>query len=64
MSFSTPDDQAQVTPTTGCAFFANGTSESGKLSVEVSLQLEDRSGSRGSTTRRTITVHHNGQCSF
>jgi len=64
MSFSTPDGQAEVTPSTNCGFFANGTSDSGKLSVEVSLQLEDRSGNRSSTTRRTIAVHHNSRCGF
>lgn len=64
LSFSAPDDQATVTPTTTCGFLANGTSDSGKLSMDVSLQLEDRSGNRSGTARRTVAVHHNGRCGY
>ena len=62
VSFSAPDQDSQVTPTTNCGFLSNGSSDDGKLSMEVSLQLEDRSGNRSGTARRTVAVHHNGRC--
>jgi len=64
MSFFTPDEQAAVTPNTNCGLLGSGTSDSGKVSMEVSLQLEDRSGNRSGTTRRTVAVHHNGRCGY
>jgi hypothetical protein len=64
MSFSAPDEQSQVTPNTTCGFLSNGTADAGKLSIEVSLQLEDRGGNRSGTARRTIAVHHNGRCGY
>jgi hypothetical protein len=64
LSFSAPDEQAEVTPNTTCGFLANGTSADGKVSMEVSLQLEDRSGNRSGTARRTVAVHHNNRCGY
>jgi hypothetical protein len=64
LSFTAQDSQAVVTPMTNCGFLGNGTSEDGKVAVEVSLQLEDRSGSRSGIARRTIAVHHNSRCGY
>ena len=64
MSFSAPDEQAEVTPNTNCGLLGNGTSDGGKVNMEVSLQLEDRSGNRSSTASRTVAVHHNSRCGY
>jgi hypothetical protein len=61
-SFTAQDNQAVVTPMTTCGFLGNGTAEDGKLVIEVTLQLEDRSGNRSGTARRTISVFHNSRC--
>jgi hypothetical protein len=64
LAFSVPDDQGELTPSTTCGFLGNGTADGGKVSMEVSLQIEDRAGNRSSTTRRTVEVHHNGRCGY
>lgn len=64
MTFSTPDDQVVVTPVTRCGFLGNGTAEDGRVPLEVSLQLEDRSGNRSGLERRTIALHHNSRCGY
>jgi hypothetical protein len=63
-SFSAPDDQSTVTPTTTCGLLGNGSASGGSVNMEVSLQLEDRSGNKSNTERRTVAVHHNGRCGY
>jgi hypothetical protein len=63
-SFTAQDNQASINPMTTCGFLGNGTAQEGRVTVEVSLQLEDRSGARSSTLRRTFTLIHTGQCGY
>jgi hypothetical protein len=56
---------AVFTPGTSCSFWSGAqTNSENNLSVQVSLQLEDRSGTQSGTAQRTITVHTNGKCGF
>ena len=64
VSFTTPDNQATVTPSTRCSLMGNGTSQDGRIQLEVSLQVEDRAGNRSGTARQSVSVHHNNRCGY
>jgi len=57
-------DGGPFTPAAECAFLAGGSQNDGKVSMTVTLRLEDRQGNLSSNERHTVTLVTNHFCGY